>query len=157
MEHIEFYYYLPFNKLETAEVEEIRNTYFNNEISLLDLLKYSEDSRYIFRVLKNEDKIVVAYLIGQKIQDEFELYQIAVNKNFLDKGIGSKLLTYFLKECHDLFIKTIFLEVRKSNKIAIEFYKKFDFEFIYERKKYYFDKEDCLCYKKEIKEETYER
>ena len=62
---------------------------------------------------------------------------ILVLEEYRKKGIGTELLKYFNNN------QNISLEVRKSNIVAIEFYKKNGFRVVAKREKYYND-EDAL-------------
>ena len=78
------------------------------------------------------------------------LKNIIVNKNYRDKGIGTKLLNYIVDNYKD--INSIMLEVRESNNAAIEFYKKNNFKVINVRKRC-FGNEDALIMKRDVDNE----
>ncbi len=77
----------------------------------------------------------------EKIQDESEIeceiYNIAVKKEFQNQGVGKHLLRWLISLTVERNAESIWLEVRNSNKQAIDYYKKNDFRLIYERKNFY--------------------
>ncbi len=87
-------------------------------------------------LLKENDKIL-GYLIFRIIFPETELLRIGVKKEFQKKGLGTFLMNSFLKEQQKEGIKKIFLEVNNSNNLAYKFYRKFGFQDLYFRKRYY--------------------
>jgi len=66
-----------------------------------------------------------------------ESYMIFVAPNFRKKGIGEKFLKNAVAFCKKKLIKKVKLEVNEKNKIAINLYKKLNFEIIGRRKNYY--------------------
>ncbi|MEO0094218.1 MAG: ribosomal protein S18-alanine N-acetyltransferase [candidate division WOR-3 bacterium] len=98
-------------------------------------------------VAKENDKLV-GYLIAWKINNELHLANIAVHPNERRKGIGSQLLKTILEIGKELRCKNIFLEVRESNIVAQNFYRKFGFVHILTQKNYYHDGEDALILEK---------
>lgn len=88
-----------------------------------------------------EDELV-GYAHFQKIGTETELLNIAISLKKQNLGLGSTLLRQSLI---NLNCKTCFLEVRKSNKKALNVYLKLGFKVIRVRKNYYQNpKEDAL-------------
>lgn len=98
-------------------------------------------------VAKENDKLV-GYLVAWKIEDQLHLANIAVHPNERKKGIGSQLLKAILAIGKELKCKNIFLEVRESNFVAQNFYRKFGFTHILTQKNYYHDGEDALILEK---------
>lgn len=92
---------------------------------------------------------VIGYLISRLITTntrsfnnfepvgEAELHEIAVEEEFQNLEIGTLLLEKLLEHCGKLNIREIWLEVRESNKKAIDFYSKNNFDVVYKRKNYY--------------------
>lgn len=90
----------------------------------------------VFFVAEAETHLI-GYIGGKLLLDEAEIYTIVVSKEFQKQQIAQFLLDRFREECFLRDINTIFLEVRTSNKAAIAFYQKNQFEIIAERKNYY--------------------
>ena len=65
------------------------------------------------------------------------MLNLAVHQSFRRKGIGSKILLTSIDYCKREGIKTVLLEVRRSNKAAQELYEKYGFNVIVVRPRYY--------------------
>ena len=79
----------------------------------------------------------IAYIIGQKIVPEGEIYRIAVHPERRQRGIGYRLLSYGMKTEAGQGVETVFLEVRSKNAPAIALYKAYGFTEYGKRKNYY--------------------
>ena len=103
---------------------------------------YNKDFRNIL-VYELDNKIigVLSYLL---IYDRVEIEYIVVDTEYKRKGIGSKLLNAINLDN----IKNITLEVRESNKEAINFYKNNGFDIVTIRKNYYNNEDGYLMIKK---------
>lgn len=75
-------------------------------------------------------------------QHSARILMLAVVDEFRCRGIGTMLLNAFMNECALKGIRTISLEVRKSNSIAVKFYTRFGFQIIKILPRYYSDGED---------------
>ena len=85
---------------------------------------------------------IVAFL-GSIIaaEGEVRILLLTISPELRRQGHGSMLLNRFIKLCLMEGMKVITLEVRKSNKIAIYFYRKHGFQMVEEMKNYYADGE----------------
>ncbi len=92
---------------------------------------------------------VIGYISIEKILDEVHIQNIAVDKKFRRKGIGSLLIRFAIDSNPGC---SFFLEVRRSNSPAISLYKKFGFHEVGIRKNYYGD-EDAIVMAKQKKED----
>ena len=77
-----------------------------------------------------DDKAILVYSL---IYDRLAIDYIYVLKEYRNIGIASKLLDYLFKK----YGFSCSLEVRVDNKEAINLYKKFNFEIVATREKYY--------------------
>jgi [ribosomal protein S18]-alanine N-acetyltransferase len=66
-----------------------------------------------------------------------ELTNIGLRKAFRNQGFGTFLLKAFLSRCVDSGASSVILEVRESNAVAINFYRKFGFESTGRRRGFY--------------------
>ena len=111
---------------------------------------------YIETLIKGDNSFVYVYLIEDKICgylmvldsiDVYEILAIATIEEYRNKGIAQELLD-------KIKIKDIFLEVRESNQVAINFYKKNKFKEISVRKNYYSEpNENAIIMKLEVNNE----
>lgn len=84
---------------------------------------------------------IIAYIIVLDALDTMEILKVATVQNYKNKGLATNLINFVKNE----YKKDIFLEVRFSNSIAINFYLKNNFEKISLRKNYYSDNnEDAI-------------
>ncbi len=72
-----------------------------------------------------------------KAETECEIYNIAVKREFQNRGIGNKLLNNLVLLAKEHNSQSIWLEVRNSNTKAVNFYQKNNFRQIYKRKNFY--------------------
>ena len=100
----------------------------------------SYGAKNLFKVLKNEDDII-GYYIALFALDECELLNITITSEQQKKGFGELMFKDLFSECRKANIVNIFLEVRKSNLLAIRLYKKIGFNEIGIRNNYYQNKE----------------
>jgi len=111
-------------------------------------IEYLDDNnpfvRYI-EYVKDEKKI--GYLKYSHIYDRIEIDDFYVEVEERGKGIGNKLMSYVVWKAIDKHVINITLEVRKSNNIAINLYKKFGFREVALRKSYYGDEDGILMEK----------
>lgn len=97
---------------------------WSREAFLLELTK-NILAKYI--VVEVDGK-VVGYGGIWLILDEGHITNIAIDKEYRGLGLGDKLLEGLIQLCVDRDIKVITLEVRKSNEVAKELYKKHGFK-----------------------------
>jgi len=69
---------------------------------------------------------------------------MAVSESFRDMGIGSHMLRAFIQQCMREGIASIVLEVRVTNHLAQEFYRRFGFRPVEHLVAYYPDGEDAV-------------
>ena len=89
-------------------------------------------------VAEKDGKIVSAVATSY-LFDEGEVLFIVTDKNYQRQGLADALLKTAIKELASRGVKSIFLEVRKSNIGAIKLYSTNGFTKIAEREKYYGD------------------
>ena len=140
-------------KLTINDVDYIEQI-FNLEKDIFKNSTFSKES--IENLVKADNSFIYAYLIDEKVCgylmvldsiDVYEILAIATVEEYRNKGLAQELLD-------KIKTKDIFLEVRKSNEKAINFYKKNNFKQISIRKGYYSDPtEDAIIMKMEANNE----
>ena len=98
-----------------------------------DVLRYDNNIYYVAR----KKNVIVGFSGIMLVADEAELLNIAVREDFRRIGIGNVLLKKMLSEALEHGASRMLLEVRKSNKTAIELYNRNGFCKLGERKNYY--------------------
>lgn len=128
---------------DLARVYEIEINSFSEPYDI-NMLKGLSDIGAGFLVAV-EDGIVVGYIIfWLKEENLGHIISLAVDEKFRSQHIGTKLLIMAVNVLRNCNIFKITLEVRVSNVVAVDFYKKFGFEVERQVPKYYNDGEDAL-------------
>ena len=96
-----------------------------------------------------KEKIIGIYVV-HVIIDEAQIHYFSVKKEFRQKGYGSLLMRYLIKECKKLNIVKLLLEVSETNSVAEIFYCKFNFLTVGRRKNYYKNGTDAVLKEKKI-------
>ena len=134
----------PMVEQDLKEVLEIENVSFVSHWKKEDLLhELNENSFANVNVIENDGRVVGFYDYWHTF-DSATICQIAVHPNFRNKKIGSMLMEDLINECCAKRVSIITLEVRKSNRIAIDFYLKHGFIVELTKEKYYSNGEDAL-------------
>lgn len=128
-------------------IRELKLSELNEVNLLLETFNYkiTEDtfSNPFFKCLVYFDDVIKGVVVYDFLYDRVEIEYICVDNQYKKLGIGTKLL----KEIEKLNIKNITLEVKESNEIAINFYKKNDFKIVAIREKYYGNENGYLMIK----------
>ena len=140
-------------KLTSDDVDYIEQI-FNLEKEIFKNSAFSKS--YLNTLIKGDNSFVYVYLIDSKVCgylmvldsiDIYEILAIATIEKYRNKGIAQELLD-------KIKTKDIFLEVRESNQVAINFYKKNKFKEISVRKNYYSEPtENAIIMKLEVNNE----
>ena len=137
-------------KLTSNNIDYIEQI-FNLEKEIFKSSAFNKN--YLDTLIKGNNSFIYVYLIDNKVCgyliildsiDVYEILAIATIEKYINKGIAQELLD-------KIKTKDIFLEVRESNKVAINFYKKNNFKEISIRKNYYSEPtENAIIMKLEV-------
>ena len=140
-------------KLTSNDIDYIEQI-FNLEKEIFKNSAFSIE--YLKTLIKNDTSFIYIYLIDTQVCgylmvldsiDVYEILAIATIEEYRNKGIAQELLD-------KIKTKDIFLEVRESNQVAINFYKKNKFKEISVRKNYYSEPtENAIIMKLEVNNE----
>lgn len=135
---------------DLEDIKEILTTEFDDFWSYNILKEEIKKSDTVYIVAKQNEKIVgfAGFWISP---DDIQITNIVVRKNERKKGIGTLLFDKLIKEAKSTDKQEIFLEVNEKNIFAINLYKKFNFEEIGIRKKYYNGTDNAIIMKKILK------
>lgn len=131
-----------------VEIEKEHNPFPWNSNHFADSLR----AKHSCWTLKKDNEIL-GYAIQQLSKEEGELLNIAIHPNHRRKKYAQFLINHLFELAIQKQIKSIFLEVRESNKIAQSFYNKLGFHQIGTRKNYYpalNGREDALIFAREM-------
>jgi [ribosomal protein S18]-alanine N-acetyltransferase len=89
---------------------------------------------------REDDGSIVGFLVGRAfLRADGEIQNIGTLSGSRRRGIGSALLNAFKEICRERQVSGIWLEVRSSNRSAIDFYRSHGFEKKGVRPKFYTD------------------
>lgn len=133
-------------KMNQSHLEKIKNVMSEQfdefwTASVLEKELKNDLSAYVV-ALCNDD--VVGYAGIWKPIDEAHVTNIVVKKDERGNHIGSQLLEELINMAQKQKLKCITLEVNVKNKNAIKLYKKYNFEEVGQRKKYYNNTDDAI-------------
>ena len=94
--------------------------------------------------------LVIGICVFQVVLDEAQINFFVVNQKYRNKGFGSYLMQYLIKQCEKLNINKLFLEVSHTNSAAEKFYSRFEFSTVGIRRNYYKDGSDALLKEKKL-------
>ena len=92
------------------------------------------------------DKLVVGYILGRIMLDEFHLNNVAVHPDYLRRTIGKKLIQHIISRVISSDIKSVLLEVSANNIPAQKCYQSVGFTQMGVRKDYYSKGDDAILY-----------
>jgi ribosomal-protein-alanine N-acetyltransferase len=101
---------------------------------------------------------LAGYIAFSLIEDEMEILNLAVHPDFRRDGLGTALLSRAFEVCVKKGVTKSFLDVKVSNNAAIDLYRKFGYEQVGIRKRYYPDtKEDALLFRHDFTRGSFQK
>ena len=94
--------------------------------------------------------LVIGICVFHVVLDEAQINFFVVDEKYREKGFGSRLMSYLIKQCKKLKITKLFLEVSHTNVTAQKFYNHFNFSTVGIRRNYYKDGSDALLKEKKL-------
>jgi len=134
---------------DVDSVYELECTIFDDAWSYKHLSTETDGEDYKKPFILKIDGKLAGYTCIWTIADEIHINNFAIHPAFRRKGLGLKLIRFIFDEFQEY--KKYFLEVRKSNKAAINLYQRNGFEISFTRVSYYSDGEDALVMQKIFK------
>ncbi len=122
------------------------NSHFSQTNDLNEIYK----DQYTKVLVYEKNQEIIGFLMYVELEESVDILNVLVKEKYRRQKIASCLIDYMISELQDS-VKLITLEVRKSNKAAINLYEKFGFEIINIRQKYY-GNEDAYLMGRIIKE-----
>jgi len=132
------------NWRDVPEVLKIERISFTTPWSEMAFLKeiYNDYSITKVAVLDGE---IAGYVCATHLLDEGHILNLAVHPDLRRRGIATALAEKVINELKMKGSRSLFLEVRVSNYVAIQFYERFGFRTVGYRKDYYtLPKEDAV-------------
>ena len=94
--------------------------------------------------------LLIGICVFHVVLDEAQINFFVVDEKYREKGFGSHLMSYLIKQCKKLKITKLFLEVSHTNVNAQRFYNRFNFSTVGIRRNYYKDGSDALLKEKKL-------
>ncbi|WP_420161478.1 ribosomal protein S18-alanine N-acetyltransferase [Nocardiopsis sp. CNT-189] len=132
----------PMAEADVAPVMELERALFPKDAWSEQMLRSElaePTRRYYVAVEPGAPETVIGYAGLRSVPPEGDVQTIAVRTDAQGRGIGAALLTRLLGEALDRGATEMFLEVRSDNPRARELYRRFGFEEIGMRRRYYRD------------------
>jgi ribosomal-protein-alanine N-acetyltransferase len=92
---------------------------------------------YPYVAVSEPDHRIIGYILFWKVEDEAQINNIAVRPDVRGRGVGEELLRFALDKMRHLGATFVTLEVRRSNRAALDLYRKLGFSLLGNRKGYY--------------------
>ena len=121
---------------DIALVYEIEKELFScpwEESSFITSMEYN----LCWIVAEQASKRIAGYLIGQKVLDEFSIYNLGIGRLYQKQGLGMWFTRSIMDEMRGADCQVFFLEVRRSNRAATNLYTKLGFKSVFIRDSYY--------------------
>ena len=149
-------------KIDDIEnVLKVENDCFSIPWSKDSFIRELVENKIALYLVAKIENVAVGYIGVWKVLNEGHITNVAVHSDFRGQGIASMLISELLSLCEKDEINSFTLEVRKSNIIAQNLYKKFQFAECGIRPKYYQDNnEDAVImwrYETKMEDESFER
>ena len=126
----------PMQAEDITRVYEIESELFSSpweESSFITSMEYN----LCWIVAEQASKKIAGYPIGQKVLDEFSIYNLAISREYQKQGLGMWFTRSIMEEMSDTGCLVFFLEVRRSNQAATNLYTKLGFKSVFIRDSYY--------------------
>jgi ribosomal-protein-alanine N-acetyltransferase len=141
--------FLPSDLEEVMKIEKL--SFSNREAWSKDYFErfYREHPKE-FIIAESKEKII-GYAMGE-IKNTLggKIVSLAVAPDWRRRKVGKKLTNFLISHLKEKGIKEISLHVRTKNKVAISFYKSFDFKILKTEKNYFQNGDDAYLMRKEI-------
>lgn len=132
-----------YDKDKINELGSLVNDNYENLFDLGEILEEKFSRVYVYEINNN----VVGFVHATVLYETIDIINIVVDPKFRRQQIASNLFDYLLSEAPSS-VELITLEVSENNEPAINLYKKFGFEIVNIRKKYYKDSDGFLMGRK---------
>jgi ribosomal-protein-alanine N-acetyltransferase len=137
-------------KMDMKDLDEVLSIETSGSVAPWSRNMFVDEMRNAFAfcfVVKKEDlptQPVVGFISFRNMAEESELLKICVHPDYRGRGIGKKLMKFYMDFSREMGIKTFYLEVYSSNHPAIYLYQLFSYRPSGMRKKFYQGKFDAL-------------
>lgn len=124
---------------DTDEVERIESDLFTSPWKKNDFLRELTQNEFAHYYVIEDENRVIGYCGFWTLYEQSQITTIGVAKEYQGKGYSKILLDKIIEVSIENGCETCSLEVRVSNYVAQELYKKYEFITVNTRKSYYAD------------------
>ncbi len=135
-----------YNLIDIEKISKLEDKVFGYNLSSYLKINYQNDFLYTYVIEENNE--IIGYISTNFDGEVLEILNFCIEPQYQHKHYGSQLFDYLLNDIKG--IKRIILEVNETNKNAISFYQKYNFNIINVRKNYYENKYDAYLMEKVI-------
>ena len=121
---------------DLPEMMKIERSSFDNPWSA-QVMRDSLEAAHTKAIGLEVDTTLIGYIVLSIVLDEAEILSMTIHPDYQGQGYGKVLLTKGIHEVSRLGVKTLYLEVRVNNAVAIHLYEKLGFVRIGIRPRYY--------------------
>ena len=138
------------NKTDLARVMDIESKTFVAPWKESEMLYELEENKFAHLAVILLNNNVVGFYDYWHTFDSATFAQIAVDPIYQRQHLGSLLMEEIIKDAQAKKVRTITLEVRKTNEKAVNLYQKYGFKTTLTKEKYYSNGDDALYMMKEL-------
>lgn len=141
------------SKKDIDQLVEIENHSFDTDMLSKRQFLYFIEKAHSYLLVLEKKGVIQGYglLLFHQGTSLARLYSIAINPSFRGQKLGQKILEKLEEVALEEDCTYIRLEVKVSNKSAINLYEKLGYRKFSHKLDYYEDHQDALCYEKKIK------
>lgn len=140
----------PLSKVHISQLAEIEQLCFSDPWSP-NAFEYELTNPLSVWLVALDGELVVGYVGSQTVLDESDIMNVATRPEYRRNGISTHLITALISVLKEKKVRSLSLEVRKSNEPAILLYTKLGFLQVGLRPNYYrHPKEDAIIMRKEL-------
>jgi ribosomal-protein-alanine N-acetyltransferase len=134
--------YRRMQELDVGRVHEIEQSLFQDPWPVIHFLNDINNNKQAYPYVLEFANELVGYSVCWYYAQEIHIGNIAVAKSYQGRGYGEFMLRKIINMFDDYICA--YLEVRQNNRVAINLYRKFNFNILYRRYAYYTNGEDAL-------------
>jgi len=108
----------------------------NTPVSYKQILLNYDQNNYLIYVAKYNNQNI-GYISGLLVSDDLNILNLGIDERYRNRGFGYQLLNYLIENKREIKSTNIFVELRKTNKLAFNLYLRLGFKVYNERKNYY--------------------
>jgi ribosomal-protein-alanine N-acetyltransferase len=110
-------------------------------------------SRFLVLTDDDTDSVIAGYIVVEVLFEEAQILNVGVDLPYRGLGFAKRMIRQAVNDAMRQGVKTVSLEVRKSNAAAIALYQSLQFAILQVRKSFYSNGEDAYQMKLSLEED----